>query len=88
MNGKQRHRLGEIGRMAASGKLDGAAVRKAIEEVLSQDYARTQAAVKAAKERGVFVQGLDDRDDDHILGEYSSLADIWPPPAFVVGSSE
>lgn len=82
MNGKQRHRLGAIARMAEAGKLDGAAVRRAIQQVLDQDYARTGAAVKAAKERATFVQGLDDRDDDEITGAYPQLADIWPPAAF------
>lgn len=82
MNGKQRHRLGQIGRLAEANALDGRGVRKAIDAVLSQDYARTVAAVKAAKERATFVQGLDDRDDDEILGAHPELADIWPSTAF------
>jgi hypothetical protein len=83
MNGKQRHRLGQIGRLAEANALDGRGVRKAIEEVLAHDYARMKAAQKAAGERGIFVQGLDDRDDEHLLGEHPQLADIWPSAAYI-----
>lgn len=82
MNGKQRHRLGQIGRMAEAGALDGRGVRKAIEDVLGHDYARMKAAEKAARERSTFVQGLDDRDDEHVLAEHPQLADIWPSAGF------